>query len=76
MFEKGVVNWNWVFCLYSLLLGWDNPISTAGLWRGCAANQSATFVVVNKNQQISKNKMEQSLKLMCISLAVIISLKK
>lgn len=59
MFEKGVVNWNWVFCLYSLLLGWDNPVSTARLWRGCAANQSATSFVVNKNPQISKNKMEQ-----------------
>lgn len=24
IFEKGVVNWNWVFCLYSLLLGYIN----------------------------------------------------
>lgn len=38
IFEKGVVNWNWVFCFYSLFLGWDNFILIVGLWCGCVVN--------------------------------------
>lgn len=56
MFEKGVVNWNWVFCLYSLLLGWDNPIRRRTVTRVCC--QSKCNILCS--QQESANIQEQN----------------